>query len=126
MSLHDDFNGLKRQFEYLGYNDPGLHNRLREQLVSGTDHFTVRHREDNHPLTLICFFNISRGHINYHLLTGHPETTIFQGRLYPEITFFNRHIGQPNNKIFGARRYIYLNCYGNSLDTVNRTAKSFN
>lgn len=60
MSLHEDFDGLKRHLEDLGYNDAGLANRLRAELVSGTGHFTVRHREDNHPLTLVCFFNISR------------------------------------------------------------------
>jgi len=60
MSVHDDFDGLKRQFEYMGYNDPGLNNRLREELISGTDHFTVRYREGDYQMALICFFNFSR------------------------------------------------------------------
>lgn len=60
MSLHEDFDRLKRQFEDLGYHDAMLHNRLREELVSGTDHFSIRHREDSYPLAIVSIFNISR------------------------------------------------------------------
>lgn len=60
MTLHEQYDGLKRQMEELGYGRPNLEDRLRAELLAGKDSFVISYREQDDAFVLRCFFNISR------------------------------------------------------------------
>lgn len=80
MTLHENFDILKRELEGLGYRSPGLDDHLRAQLASGKDNFKVSHREDSERLSLHVWFNISRDRQSLPLKLDDYDTLLLENR----------------------------------------------
>lgn len=60
MTLTENYDALKRQCETLGFVNPNLESRLREELLSGKDHTSFHFREIEGELITSYFLNLTR------------------------------------------------------------------
>src|SRR3569833_2452155 len=79
MTLHEHYDGLKRQMEDLGYGRPNLEDRLRAELLAGKDSFVISYREQEDTIALRCFFNISRDRQDWPYKLDNYDSVLMRG-----------------------------------------------
>lgn len=107
MTLSENFDSLKRQMEELGYRDPGMADRLREELLSGKDLFAVSYREQHGPLTLHGFFNISRDRKNEPFKLDDYDTILLHGDNILTARSFTDEVGKKDAQEVLAKDALY-------------------